>query len=346
MPRLSALAEALIFVSLSLVGCSGSSAAPGSGGEGGTPGGSHSGGTGGGGAVPPSTGGNMGPGGVGSGGSSGASNVGGTPAQGGTGGSAGSGGGTGGGSAGTAGGAGAPGSAGSAGAGASCAGALVCDDFEKYTDVPGMPWTVDKNGPVSVAIDTMQHQSGMKSVKFTTQGTASYQRAYIRLDKIFPITGNAFYGRMMIFAKKAANDGVHWTMIQGDGPASMGVTNAHVRYGGQQQQHLMANYDSDGVKSDCWQHSQTKMPEGKWACMEWYFDGPNNTQKFWLDGTAITDLTVTGQGQGCLNDGTGNKWIYPTFQHVFVGWESYQNDDPREIWIDDVAIGTSKIGCP
>ena len=79
------------------------------------------------------------------------------------------------------------------------------------------------------------------------------------------------------------------------------------------------------------------MPEGKWACMEWYFDGATNTQKFWLDGKAIDDLTVVGQGQGCVSDGTAGKWYFPSFEHLSVGWESYQTDDPREVWIDDVA---------
>jgi hypothetical protein len=122
-----------------------------------------------------------------------------------------------------------------------------------------------------------------------------------------------------------------------------------VRYGGQHMQRLMANYDTAGMnapKSDCWKHSQTKMPEGKWACMEWYFDGATNTQKFWLDDMAVADLTVVEQGEGCGSDGTGNKWLFPTFERLYVGFESYQADSPREVWIDDVAISTTQIGCP
>ena len=82
----------------------------------------------------------------------------------------------------------------------------------------------------------------------------------------------------------------------------------------------MANYDSTGKKSDCWQHSATQMPEAKWACMEWYFDGTTNTQKFWLDGKAIDDLTVVGEGEGCIDQGTGGKWLFPTFARVNLGW--------------------------
>lgn len=236
---------------------------------------------------------------------------------------------------------------GTGGGNAACNGALFCDDFEGYTATPGAPWMVKKNAQGNVLIDGAQHKSGSKAVKFTTSGAMDYQQAYIMLDEIFPVAQNAFYGRMMIYTTKAANDGVHWTMIQGEGPAvAQGITRADVRYGGQHQQSLMANYDSAGKKSDCWQHSQTKMPEGKWACMEWYFEGATNTQKLWLDGKAIDDLTVTGQGQGCIAHDTADKWIFPAFEHLYLGWESYQHDDPREVWIDDVALGTTKVGCP
>jgi hypothetical protein len=241
------------------------------------------------------------------------------------------------------------GASGAPAGGGSCAGALVCEDFEAYTDKPGGNWKVETNTGTAIAIDGTKHVSGSKSVKFTTSGANNYQRAFIGLAApIFPIAGNAFYGRMMIYATKAANDGVHWTMIEADGAvAAQSISNANVRYGGQQMKHLMANYDSTGKTSDCWQHSETTMPEGKWACMQWYFDGKTNTQKFWLESVAITDLTVTGSGQGCVSDGTNGNWYFPQdFTKAYVGWESYQKDDAREVWIDDFALGTSPIACP
>lgn len=234
------------------------------------------------------------------------------------------------------------------GSGSTCAGALICDDFESYTGKPGAPWTVSINNG-AVAIDTTKFRSGKQSVKFSTTGVNTYQRAYIGLEGApFPVANNAFYGRMMIFATSAANDGVHWTMIQAEGPvAAQGITNAQVRYGGQQMKSLMANYDSTGKKSDCWQHSATKMPEGQWACMQWYFDGKTNTQKFWLNGKAIDDLTVMDEGSGCVNNETNGKWYFPQdFAKAYVGWESYQKDDAREVWIDDVALGSQPIDCP
>jgi hypothetical protein len=246
-------------------------------------------------------------------------------------------------------GAGGQGAGGQSAGTAGCAGALACEDFESYTDKPGGNWKLETNAGTAIAIDGTKHVSGSKSVKFTTTGANAYQRAYIGLAApIFPIAGNAFYGRMMLYVTKAANDGVHWSMIEADGPiAAQGITNANVRYGGQQTQHLMANYDSSGKKSDCWQHSATKIPEGKWACMQWYFDGKTNTQKFWLDSVAVEDLTVTGTGQGCIAHETNDTWYFPQdFSKAYVGWESYQKDDAREVWIDDFALGTSPIACP
>jgi len=238
--------------------------------------------------------------------------------------------------------------AGAAGNGGGCAGTLICDDFESYTSKPAAPWTVSTNNG-TVAIDTARHSSGKQSVKFSTTGANNYQRAFIGIEGTpFPLAGNAFYGRMMIYATAAANDGVHWTMIQAEGPvAAQGITTATVRYGGQQMKSLMANYDSTGKKSDCWQHSATKMPEGQWACMQWYFDGTTNTQKFWLNGSAINDLTTTGDGQGCIAHETNDMWYFPQgFAKAYVGWESYQKDDAREVWIDDVALSTQPVACP
>jgi hypothetical protein len=283
----------------------------------------------------------------------GGGNTSGNTSQGGsTGGKAGSsaggaGGANGGGSAGAASGGGGS-SGGSAGGANGCQGALICDDFEGYDGTPGDPWKVTKNAAGNVVIDGAQHKSGTKAVKLTTTGAMSYQQAFISLEKIFPIANNALYGRMMIYATSIpSGDSVHWTLIEGEGKnTAEGIDNAQVRYGGQQAKSLMANYDSTGKKSDCWMHSSTKMPEAKWVCMEWYFDGATNTQKFWLDGKAIDDLTVTGQGQGCISQDTGGKWLYPSFSRLNLGWTSYQTDEPREVWIDDVAVGAAQIGCP
>jgi hypothetical protein len=115
----------------------------------------------------------------------------------------------------------------------------------------------------------------------------------------------------------------------------------------------MANYETPdsysgtGPKTDCWLHAKSVViPTGTWACVEWQFEGAANTMRFWLNGTAVPSLTMTGTGEGCGNQGNSYTWTAPKFDRLDLGWESYQSDDARTLYIDDVAVSTTKIGCP
>lgn len=240
---------------------------------------------------------------------------------------------------------------GGGGAGDPCLGRLLCDDFEGHPSgvAPGAPWTTVTSNTGTVAVDETRAFSGVRSVKVTTDGTNGFTRALLANSgaPVFPLPGNVMHGRMMFYMDQAANDGVHWTHVEGRGPlpGQNGVT-ALYRYGGQHQQRLMANYETSGLSTDCWHHSQTTIPTGAWACMEWMFDGPNDRMRFWIDGTEITDLDVMGSGMGCIGNDLSGQWPAPDFEEIRVGWESYQNDAPREAWIDDVIVDDEPIGCP
>jgi hypothetical protein len=312
----------------------------------------------------PSSGGTAGAsGGAGSGGaaagSSGAGAGGNPGGSGGSAGSAGAGGSAGSaGSAGTGGSAGSAGSAGTGGSGGSggCGTALICDDFEDDTldQEPGVPWTknVDDHGGVVITSDDAF--SGEKSVKVTLDANPGYKRAYFFTEgaPLFPAAKDMLWGRMMIKTDAAPNSGVHWTNIEGQGAVAGESYRALIRYGGQQMGKLMANYETQGVSSDCWHHSQQAMPTGDWACMEWQFDAATDTMTFYLDDTQVTDLTVQnandppGNGDGCISDGTAGKWNFPVFDKVSLGLELYQDDPARTVYIDDVALGTERIHCP
>jgi hypothetical protein len=246
-----------------------------------------------------------------------------------------------------------------------CAAARFCETFESYTtgNAPSGSWKVETNlGAVSVVTD--QHFGGQKSARFTTQASSGGKTAYVRLDaaSVFPVPGNAYYGRMMARLESAPDQSVHWTFIQGGGVVPGQSYHALYRYGGQQPvtdggafvgSQLMANYDTPdsysgtGPSSDCWNHSKgTVMPVGRWACVEWQFDGPNDTMRFWLDGAPVDALTVTGVGQGCVHQPKTFPWTAPTFASVELGWESYQADSARTLYLDDIVVATARVGCP
>jgi hypothetical protein len=250
--------------------------------------------------------------------------------------------------------------------GMSCAGALFCEDFEADTAgaAPGAPWSVQVSAGSTVAVDTAQAHSGTKSVKFVAAAGSATKTAFMRLmsASVLPVTPNMFYGRMMFWLDAAPTGDVHWTFLEGGGVVPGQTYHALYRYGGQHPvlngsdfvgSQLMANYDTPdsyqgiGPGSDCWQHSNSVVvPVGKWSCAEWQFDGTSNTMRFWIDGTAIESLTVTGTGQGCVNQPTGYTWTAPTFDQLDLGWQSYQQDTERTMWIDDVVLSQAKIGCP
>ena len=244
------------------------------------------------------------------------------------------------------------GSGGGGGTGATgdpCEGRIVCEDFESYElgAPPGGPWEAATNNG-EVAVDGAHVMSGQRAVRVAT-GAGQYKQALFFTEgaPAFPAAGNVFYGRMMFYMEQAANDGVHWTMIQGSGPLEGhdGVT-AHYRYGGMWEGKMMANYETSELATDCWQNTETVMPTNAWTCMEWRFDGPANEMRFWLDGVEIDPLHVTGQGMGCGGHDLDDEWLAPTFDRLWLGWESYQQDDAREAWIDDVIIDDQPIGCP
>lgn len=237
-----------------------------------------------------------------------------------------------------------------AGTGASCSGARFCEDFETFDAGarPSAPWTVSVSGG-DARIDDAKSFSGGKSVRITTDGQAAYRRAFISLTgaPVFPLPGDVMFGRLMMWlTAPPTQSNTHWTNIQGEGPVPNQSYRSEIRYGGQSNQRLMANYETAGVASDCWKHSTTVIPSGRWACIEWRYDTPNDTMNFWLDGVAIDALTVVGQGSGCIGHDTGDHWYFPTFDTLRLGWEHYQTSDPIELWLDAVAVDTQRIGCP
>ncbi|WP_344929905.1 hypothetical protein [Aquimarina addita] len=220
---------------------------------------------------------------------------------------------------------------------------LFTTDFEDQHigESPGFPWT--KIGRGIVVIDTTKSYSGNQSVHFTT-GEGYEQGALIGIDHIFPLPKNSYYGSMYMYVQEASPDGIHWTMIQSSGKVPNQNFSSEIRYGGQHNKKLMANYDTKGVKSDCWQHSEEKIPEKKWFRVQWFFDGTQDHMKLWLDGTLIEAITVKKEGAGCVSDEIANQWKFPLIENVFLGWVDYQTGGgPREVWIDDVIISTKKL---
>jgi hypothetical protein len=236
-------------------------------------------------------------------------------------------------------------------------GALFCEDFEAAAlGALAPPWRTSTNN-ASVNVDEMQAFSGSKAAHVNAPQAGTYHRGYFALDQgssagIFPAVATEMYGRAMVYLPVLPNADVHWTFIQGEGLAADGTYNALYRYGGQHQNgaQLMANYETTdpGPNSDCWDHSASLLPVAQWACVEWHFVVASNEMQFWLNGTELSDIHVTGMGEGCVANDLGGLWTAPpAFQTLYLGWEHYQQTmNSIDLWMDDIVVNTERVGCP
>ncbi len=120
----------------------------------------------------------------------------------------------------------------------------------------------------TISVSTTQSFSGTNAVKCTTTASTDdadvYRQALMRITtQDAPITGNNFFGRMMIwFGTVPPNNGLHWSNIEASGTVTTETYNdapysSSYNYGGQYS-HFMGNYNtSGGPATDCWQHSTT-----------------------------------------------------------------------------------------
>jgi hypothetical protein len=232
---------------------------------------------------------------------------------------------------------------------------LLSDDFESYEagQPPEPAWKTSVGGG-TVAVDTARAYSGKKSVHFTTEAGGKGRRALIGKDgpPLFPMAGNAFFGRAMVWVSDIPPPAVHWTNVKATGLVPGTDLTAQYNYGGMHEK-LLGNYattNAAGLQADCWKSSKSPLPTKRWVCLEWHYEGPRDRMRFWVDGAAVDDLTISdGKGDGCVRgkEGPDGLWHAPTFAGVRLGWEHYQTSPIAiEMWLDDAAIGAERIGCP
>jgi hypothetical protein len=220
------------------------------------------------------------------------------------------------------------------GASALCGTAKICDDFESYAAPTNLtPWTTSTTGGM-VKTDGTHVYSGRQSVLIHADAGANKAAQITRTGApLFPATANSFWGRMMVYMTGLPPAAVHYDNIQADGQGT-----GQYRIGGMGG--ILLNYQPH----DCYDHIMPMLPQDKWVCWQWLYDGGKNTIDFYIDGQL--QAMVVSTGQGCV-DGTKSTWTAPTFNAVHLGWINYQaTPAPIDMWMDDVAMGPDRIDCP
>jgi hypothetical protein len=73
-----------------------------------------------------------------------------------------------------------------------------------------------------------------------------------------------------------------------------------------------------------------------WYCIEFHLSRTTGQIETWVNGNAIASLTTPQTRWGSSYIPNPSNWG--------LGWESY-GSDPNTVWYDDIALGTSRLGC-
>ncbi|GAA0248230.1 hypothetical protein GCM10010492_55050 [Saccharothrix mutabilis subsp. mutabilis] len=216
---------------------------------------------------------------------------------------------------------------------------LFCEDFERVATggATSLKWGVDtKDGTL-----TVERHGRNKVLHAHTVGNG---RAFLRVDH-FSAPGNSFHGRarIRVAAFPTEPDWAHYTLVEttGDGPEIIRPL------GGQYVPTVdkaLWGVGADGGPTGDWTNWRESAPSraGVWQCVEWHMDATDNRVTVSIDGRPKPDLTVSTKVHG----GNPVDFLFPRFDAVKFGWQLYQpNPGAYDVWLDDLALSTRRIGC-
>jgi hypothetical protein len=258
-------------------------------------------------------------------------------------------------------------------AAAACAApAVICDDFEKYaagTTNLAPDWiTYTYSG--AVRVDGTKPRAGKQSLHLTTQAGARRYADLIRHTRGEALLPQRHFGRMMVWLTSVPPS-AHWNLNMSSGP--LGTTDEQVKFleGGMFGK-LMSNYaqrvvpttgvrgggpenGDPGADADCAVAAPTQtIAAGRWVCWEWEFDGTADTARLWIDSQPMNEIDAVGSGKQCQGPGFMGRKMMPNYRwesprvwdKLMIGYEQYQDTPAQELWIDDVVVSASRVGCP
>jgi hypothetical protein len=249
--------------------------------------------------------------------------------------------------------------AGTGGSGGSKATGFFMDDFEAGTTgkQPG-GWdnliAYNKNGSnpsgtTLALVDTMHVHGGTQAVHF--HGDSNPAQLVKALD-----TGmTKLYIRVWVYMTRKLGQQTdmsanHETLIALRRVS--GGVNDEVRFGEIKGVVGVNEVPSDNISPtmDKWhQATGPLIPADAWACLEVAFlaDSSPNTLHAWTGGTLLQEVTSVGT-DAWQNGSMPADWLAKKFggtpSEIVIGWQSFSNA-ANDVWMDDLILSTSPIGC-
>ena len=226
----------------------------------------------------------------------------------------------------------------------SCAqpGLLFCEAFDGLPvgGASTLDWGVDtRNGTLSI-----ERNRGGKVLHVRTVDNG---RAFLRVDDL-SVPGGRLFGRLRlrVDAFPTAPDWAHFTLVEATGRGSSEVVRP---LGGQFVPPVQASLwgiGADGGPTGDWTDWRESAPtsEDTWRCVEWQLDADGDRVAVFFDGADTPTLTADRTAHG----GNAVPFVLPAVDTVKIGWQLYQGGTTPgqfDLWIDDVALGTDRLGC-
>ncbi len=227
-----------------------------------------------------------------------------------------------------------------------------CEDFESYggaiTNAQSLgPWIASVSASatdmgtsmVTASVDSVNASHGSKSLHITvTKGPGAHatlnQKAAAGL-----VPGNDLYGRAMVYYSNTNGNGlplgVHSWVFNASGPAARdgGIGSATMNMGGGGSKLQLNYHPPTGGESSV---QGGMITAGAWHCLQWQYDGPNNTANVWIDGAPAVTVPAS--------KGWELAMPWDSFDFGFTHYQVLGNS--VEIFLDDFALDGAMVPCP
>lgn len=193
-------------------------------------------------------------------------------------------------------------------------------------------------------VDNTKAYSGTKSIRFkgsfaqivrplpaNTQRV--HMRAWVNSDRQFgniPGDDSTSNHSHIMGIKKNAND-----------------TNSEVRVGEIKGVLGTNDYPTDDISPlDTQWRKGPQISANKWTCVEvaMYADTAYDELYFWVDGTLVHSITKAADWKNAPGN-MGANWMSDKFNYVMFGFQTYTNNQTANVWMDDIVVAGSPIGC-
>jgi len=234
-----------------------------------------------------------------------------------------------------------------AGSGCVSTTAIRCDGFEDQTgSVPSGRWsTVTPNcsGAGTATVATTTAHTGTHSLQ--VNGADGYcNHVFVDDTADQPAASPTWYVRFWIRHTTPLPTGHVTFLAMNDSTAG----NTDLRLGGQNGA-LMWNRQSDDAtlpdQSPAGVAQSVQLPVNAWTCVEFSVSGADGQIHTWVNGSAVPGLTEDGVPTPNVDDQWLGRTWRPKLTDLKLGWESYGGGGSDGLWFDDVALGTSRLGC-